>query len=123
MALRDYLPIDKEDIPEKFEIDIEDSTYIIRINYNQTSDFYTIDLWDNVETPIVLGEKLVLNQPLWSGIVDGRLPAPTLIPMDVSGQTKRISVDNFYVTVFVYFDDILEESEPTVLDNNEDDME
>lgn len=102
----DYIPVDKEDIPEQFEIDLADDTFILQFNYNETGDFYTVDLLDFDQEPIVLGEKLILNQPLWNDIVDDRLPAPSLVPMDESGNADRVSFDNFMETVFLYIDDI-----------------
>lgn len=111
--MRDYIPINKNNLPEQFEIDLANETFIIEVNYNQTGDFFTVDLYDMNREPIVYGEKLVLNVPLWSDLTNYRLPAPSLVVLDESGQTKRITFDNFMVTTFIYIDDVaLEEDDP-----------
>ncbi|MEK5133206.1 hypothetical protein NST39_03905 [Bacillus sp. FSL W8-0645] len=111
MATRDYIPIDIEDIPQQFEIDLADSTFVFQINYNETDDSYSIDLYDMDFEPIVLGEKMILNVPLWDDIIDDRLPAPSLVPLDESNTETRLSSENFMKTVFLYIDDVGEEGE------------
>lgn len=107
--MRDYIPINKDSLPEQFEIDLANETFVMEVNYNQTQDFFTLDLYDMNRDPIVLGEKLVLNAPLWGDLTDQRLPAPSLVVLDESGQTKRISFDNFMITTFIYIDDVAPE--------------
>lgn len=104
--MRDYIPIDKENLPEIFEIDLANETFILGVNYNQSYDFFTVDLYDTNMNPIVLGEKMIINVPLWNDLTDSRLPAPTLIPMDESGKEKRITYDNFMETTFLFIDDV-----------------
>ena len=111
MAVRDYIPIDKEDIPEMFEFDFPNGTFLLRVNYNESQDFFTVDVLTLSEEPIVLGEKLVLNQELWQDITDDRLPALSLVPLDESGNIERITYENFMHTVFLYIDDVGESNE------------
>lgn len=113
MAKRDYIDLKKEEIPVVFDIDIGEEEFSMGFNYNQTHDFFTIDLWDSSGDVIVLGEKMLLNRPLFEDIYDDRLPAPSLVPMDESGNETRITYDNFYVNVFLYIDDIIDEEEPS----------
>lgn len=100
------IEINKENLPERFDIELGTELFTMEIDYNQTGDFFTIDLYqyDNPE-PLVLGEKLVYKQPLFRDIEDSRFPAPTLIPLDMSGKETRITWDNFGVTVFLVVDD------------------
>lgn len=102
---RDYIDLDVDEIPVQFEVDIEQDIFIMGINYNETYDFYTVDLYDEEENVIVLGEKLMLNRPLFESLIDERLPAPLIVPFDESGEASRISKDNFYKTVFLTIDD------------------
>lgn len=104
--MRDYIPIEKDNIPERFLFDLADETFLLEVNYNDVGDFFTIDLYGANENPIVLGEKMVLGMPLWCDIVNPNLPAPTLIPLDESGKEKRITFENFGETVFLYIDDV-----------------
>jgi len=110
--MRDYIPFDKNAIPERFEIDLAEESFFLEINYNEIGDFFTMDLFDADENPLVLGEKIRLGIPLWSDVPNPNLPAPTLIPLDQSGKENRITFDNFGETVFVYIDDVGDEDEP-----------
>lgn len=103
---RSYIELDPNEIPVQFEIDFEQETFTMGINYNETFDFYTVDLWDSEGYVIVLGEKIVLNRPLFESIVDERLPAPSIVPYDESGQADDVNQSNFYKTVFLTIDDL-----------------
>jgi hypothetical protein len=113
MARRNYIDFDKEEVPVVFDIDLAEQQYTIGINYNQTNDFFTVDLWDTLANPLVLGEKMVLNRPLFGDLVDNRLPGPALVPMDESGKENRITYDNFGVTVFLFIDDVSDDDQPS----------
>lgn len=113
--MRAYIPINKEALPEQFEIELANEIFVFEVRFNQTGDFFTIDLYDVARNPIILGEKLVLNEPLWQDSIDSRLPAPSLVVLDESGKEKRITYDNFMVTTFLYIDDVAPvEEEPTL---------
>lgn len=102
---RSYIELDPEEIPVVFDISLAEEEFTMGINYNETFDFYTVDLWDAEGEPIVLGEKMVLNQPLFDSLVDERLPGPSIVPYDESGQATEVSQNNFYKTVFLSIDD------------------
>lgn len=106
MAVRAYIPIKFEEIPNVFEIEIDNNLYFLGINYNETYDTFTIDLYDNAKKSIVLGEKLILNKRLWSDITDVRLPFSDLVPMDESFKEEKVSKTNFGKKVRLYFDTI-----------------
>lgn len=105
----EYIDINKDEIPESFDIDLADETFTLAFNYNEVGDFFTVDLYkpseDGDDIPLVIGEKLVLNQPLWDDIVNPDLPAPTLVPKDLSSTADRITYENLGETVFLYIDD------------------
>ena len=103
---RNYIELDPNEIPVQFEIDFEEDTFTMGINYNETFDFYTVDLWDSEGYVIVLGEKVVLNRPLFESLVDERLPAPSIVPFDESGTATDVTKVNFYKTVFLTIDDL-----------------
>lgn len=105
----DIIDVDKEELPVSFDVVLGVETFILGFDYNDTGDFFTVDLYksdeEGNEVPIVLGEKMSLGAPLWKDLVMKELPAPTLIPLDLGGQERRISFDNFGETVFLYVDD------------------
>ncbi|MBT9677247.1 phage baseplate plug family protein [Levilactobacillus brevis] len=101
MPVRPYIDFDVDDLPETFEQDLDGTTYLISLTYNDEGDFFVFTLMEDDETPIV-SEKLILNQPLFQEFPpDERLPTTPLVPMDESGQAKRVSIDNFMDTVFL----------------------
>ena len=106
MTLRDYIPVDKEELPVYFEFDFGGITYNLGFNYNITNDFFTVDLYDESMTPIVLGERLVYGKQLWAGIINNDIPSETLIPFDEAGLETEITYNNFGETVFLFIDDI-----------------
>lgn len=106
MSQRDYIPIDVDDLPEIFEIELADITFNFGVSYNAVGDFFMVDLYDEDLNPIVLGEKLVLNHRLWAYVNDDRLPAVDLVPMDESGQSTAVNAETFGRTVFLMIDDI-----------------
>lgn len=64
-------------------------------------DFFTVDLYKDKD-PIVLGEKLVLNKPLFLSSQYRDIPVVDIIPFDLSGRAERITYDNFNDSVFLY---------------------
>ncbi|MGN8233239.1 phage baseplate plug family protein [Priestia flexa] len=118
--MRSYIPVNKDKLPEQFEIDLADETFVFEVHYNQTSGFFTVDLYDVNRKPIVLGEKLVLNEYLWEGLTDRRLPAPALIVLDESATETCITYENFMKTTFLYIDDVVPMAdEPLLGDSDE----
>ncbi|GKV70287.1 hypothetical protein NCCP2716_27850 [Sporosarcina sp. NCCP-2716] len=103
---RSYIELDPEEIPVIFDISLAEDEFTMGLNYNQTFDYYTVDLWDIEGEPIVLGEKIVLNEPLFSSLIDERLPAPSIVPFDESGKALAVTKENFYKTVFLTIDDL-----------------
>lgn len=103
-----YIPINKNNIPEQFTINFGGDAYTIRVDYNMTFDYFTISLYKVLENelqPIILGEKLVLGKYVWSDFIPDILVGPQLIPLDLSGKEQRINYENFGESVFLYVDD------------------
>ncbi|EAF3405562.1 hypothetical protein CTN12_12050 [Listeria monocytogenes] len=106
MAIRSYIPVELDNIPEIFEFDFDSRSYLFGINYAESQDVFSVDLFDIEGNAIVLGEKLVLNERLWADVIDDRLPAVDIVPLDESGKEVSITKDNFTKTVFLYFDEL-----------------
>ncbi|WP_304057941.1 phage baseplate plug family protein [Levilactobacillus namurensis] len=106
MALRNYVPVDVENLPETFEYDLDGRTYLLTFKYNDEGDFFTVSFSLLDETLLVRDEKLVLDTPLFKGNPNPRLPATSLIPMDESGQATKCGIDEFMVSVFLFEDDL-----------------
>lgn len=96
-----YIEIDKKSIPYRFEIDLNNEVFEIQVNYNESFDFFTIDLVKNGQA-LVLGEKLMLNRPLFVNRVSIELPKVQIIPKDRANVASRITFENMNETVFLY---------------------
>jgi hypothetical protein len=95
------LPIEKELIPYKFEIELVNELFTFEVHYNKRFDYFTIDISKN-EQPLVYGEKLILNRPLFDGLVNIELPKVNIVPRDRAEIETRITYDNLSETVFLY---------------------
>lgn len=96
-----FLPIDKDSIPYRFDIRIIDETFTFEIHYNAEHDFFTVDLSKGEEV-LVYGEKIVYGRPLFSAYADPRFPKAAIIPFDDSESETRVTFDNLNRTVFLY---------------------
>lgn len=99
-----YIEIEKVFIPYRFEIELADEEFELEINYNYRFDFFTVDLYKD-DTALVIGEKLVLNRPLFENVVNINLPNVKIIPKDRANIENRITYDNLEATVFLYMGD------------------
>lgn len=106
MTMRDSIEIDLNSIPYSFDVDIEDDTYTLTIQYNEILEQYTVDLAFIDGTKIISGEPMILGVPLWYGRSSPDLPVWSIVPMDESGQADRVSPDNLEQTVFLLIDDM-----------------
>lgn len=102
MSKRAYIEIDKDDLPEIFEIELAGKNVYLKFDFNTVGEFYTVDLFDNNMDSIIIGEKLSYGRKLWDGLHDPRIPNIDIMPFDESLKEKTITPDNLGVTVFLY---------------------
>jgi len=102
--LNEYIEIDKDEIPYSFEIELAGEVFEIEVNYNQTYDFFTVDLFKDGGV-LVIGEKLIINRPLFENRVNIDLPKVQIIPKDRANSATRITYENMNETVFLYVGD------------------
>lgn len=116
MAIRNYVPVEVEDLPATYLYSLDGSTYQFTFDYNDEGDFFTIDLADEQGNVLLTGEKLVLNQALFSSLpYNDAFPVTPLVPMDESGQATYCGIDNFMETVFLYEDTIDSENDEAAM--------
>lgn len=107
---RDFIEINKEQIPYEFNIELADETFLIGVNYNETADLFTLSLSKlNEETgdyeSICTGEPLIYGKTLWEDVyISGKFPAVDIVPFDESGETNAVTYDNLNNTVFLTID-------------------
>ena len=94
------VPINKVQCPYYFQIRLPYQLYELEIRYNETHDFFTVDLRRN-EATVVNGEKMVYGVPLFTDITDERIPPLTITPRSRNHEGQEVSYGTLEETVFL----------------------
>lgn len=97
----EYIQIEKDLIPYRFDIAIDGKTYTFEVHYNAENDYFTIDLYRNGQL-VIAGVKIAYGRPLFAAHKYLDVPQVPIIPLDISGQTDRVTWDNLNETVFLW---------------------
>lgn len=97
----EYIEIEKDLIPYRFDIAIESKTYTFEVQYNAENDYFTVDLYRNGQL-VIAGVKIVYGRPLFVAHRYLDVPLAQIVPLDLSGQTDRVTWDNLNETVFLW---------------------
>lgn len=115
--MRQYIPVNTDDLPDIFDIQLAGETYTLRIDYNTVADCYTITIMQNGET-LLEQEPLILDQLVAIDIPDTRLPRIDMRVMDETGHAKDAGKAEFGYDVRIYLDVIdpngSEDEDPTI---------
>lgn len=115
--MRQYIPVNTDDLPDIFDIMLAGEVYTLRLDYNSVADFYTLTIIQNGET-LLEQEPLVLNQLVGIDIPDSRLPRTDLRVMDETGNAKDAGEAELGYDVKLYLDVIdplgSEDEDPTI---------
>lgn len=115
--MRQYIPVNTDDLPDIFDITLAGEVYTLRLDYNSVADFYTLTIIQNGET-LLEQEPLVLNQLVGIDIPDNRLPRTDLRVMDETGNAKDAGEAELGYDVQIYLDAIdplgSEDEDPTI---------
>jgi len=68
------------------QVSVDRSIYRFNVNYNDRSDRWFYDIYDQDENPIVTGQTFVLFYPLNFGFIDERLPVGRFSVIDAKGE-------------------------------------
>lgn len=101
--MRQYIPIDTDDLPDIFDITLVGESYTFRIDYNYQADFYTVTIQKNGVT-LVTQEPLVLDQLVAIDIPNSDLPTIDLRVMDETAVATDAGEENFGQNVQMYLD-------------------
>lgn len=97
----EYIEIEKDLIPYRFDISIAEEIFTFEVHYNPSYDFFTVDLERDGEM-LVYGEKLVYGQTLFYDVQDNRFPKFPIVPWDESGNSTAVSWKTLQTSVFLY---------------------
>lgn len=97
----DYIEIEKDLIPYRFDISLADEMFTFEVHYNEDFDFFTVNLEKNGEV-LAVGEKLVYEMPLFYDVQDNRFPKVPIVPYDESEQQTAVTWETLNESVFLY---------------------
>lgn len=101
--MRNYIPIDVDNLPDIFDINLEDEAYTFRIDYNRFSDYYTATIMKDGVT-LLEQEPLLINQLVGFDLPDKRLPRIDIRVMDETGQATDAGMGQLSQNVQLYLD-------------------
>lgn len=99
------IQIDRNTPDQKFSIDLEGTVYVFRVMWNSRTGRWTLSIYEEDETPIVLGVAVVSELDLLAPYADSRLPPGQLFASDVTGKTREPTDDNFGDSVLLLYVD------------------
>ena len=92
--MRNYIPIDVNDLPDIFDIPLAGSVYTFRIDYNSVTDYYTCTIQAD-DTTLLDQEPLLLGHLVGIDLPDKRLPRVDLRVMDETQTAKDAGMGEF----------------------------
>lgn len=69
-----------------YQIDLQGTVYTLRYTFNTRMDKWTLDIRTEFEAPIVVGQPIISDWPIFERFRDTRLPPGILFAYDTSGQ-------------------------------------
>ena len=66
--MRQYIPVDVDNLPDIFDITLAGAVYIFRIDYNKVADYYTATIYQDdqvllMQEPLILGSLVGFDLP------------------------------------------------------------
>ena len=103
--MRDYIEINKEDLPCGFDIVLGAEEFNLFFQYNTAEDMFTCTLSKGEEV-LVYGEPLVYGIPLFKDVYNAdTFPCLDIVPYDESNEEDTVTYSNFGEKVLLTIDD------------------
>lgn len=98
--MSNYIKIEKDLIPYKFDVKLVGTTYTFEIKYNSRHDFFTVAI-SKPDGVVHIGRKTDIKQNRYyqSGYI---LIFPLVVPSDTTGDAERITWNNLGSSVFLH---------------------
>ncbi|MBP2057901.1 hypothetical protein J2Z60_001076 [Lactobacillus colini] len=85
--MRNYVPVDVNNLPDIFDIQLAGEIYTFRIDYNQVANYYTVTILKD-DVTLLSQEPLLLNQLVGIDLQNSNLPSIDLRVMDETGKAQ-----------------------------------
>lgn len=73
------------------QITLDGIIYVLTFKWNALNEFWTMNIYDRNEVPIIIGIKIVPNYPLLMGYSVEGMPKGEIICQNIVGSTDSIS--------------------------------
>ncbi|WP_061306766.1 phage baseplate plug family protein [Clostridium botulinum] len=106
------IPIYKTEIPYFFNMEFDSKEYIFEIDYNLLFNHFTVSLKYNGEY-LVTGEKVILNQPLFSFATDEdgnratNFPNVDIVPFTNDTKVSRVGYNELGDSVILKIEEVV----------------
>lgn len=107
---RDRIEIKKSLIPYKFDIVLGSEEFTLRIDYNYTGEFFTVELSKSGIT-LCAGEPIKYGRRLFADVWTPDFPAIDIVPIDPAGEYIAVTFENLCDGVILALDN---EEEPLI---------
>ncbi|HBJ79727.1 MULTISPECIES: phage baseplate plug family protein [Fusobacterium] len=95
------IDLKSSDIPCRKKLTIKDETFLLDIKYRGYDERLVVDLYDEFENILGVGEKLVFGVPVFyymlfdtKGNYNAKFPKQYIIPWSEDGKEKEINLEN-----------------------------
>lgn len=107
------IQVDPNDPAQSTTVELLGLEYVFDFWYYERPDAWYFDLYLVDGTPLLQGEKVVLNFPLYQPSEDSRLPQGLLMALAADGSTRRPTLGELGARVYLAFIDPADVEAPT----------
>ena len=100
---KDTISINKSLIPYTFDIVLGSEEFTLRVDYNNTGGFFTVELSKNGET-LCSGEPIIYGRRLFSDVWKEGFPDVDIVPIDMSKGYNAVTYENLGEGVLLVID-------------------
>jgi hypothetical protein len=86
-----------------YTVTLDNKTLIFTYRYNGRGGYWTLDLADESNEPILTGLKIVLGVNLIEKFIDDRLPSGGILAVDVTDRLARIGERDLFERIEMVF--------------------
>lgn len=96
----------RNDIPSyEFKVDLDGTTYTIKIRYNTRTGIWVMDLYTDNDVAIIVGIPLLVGTIFFDRFTDDRLPEGDMFILNIEDEDAEATRDNLNENVLLLYDE------------------
>ena len=99
------IPIDSTDASYQLRTEVDGSVYILRFDWNSRLEMWHMSVYDADESPIVIGQAMVVNYNFMNKFKDERLPVGVWVLLDVFEKNQDAGREDLGSRHRLFYDD------------------